>query len=262
MKYEKAVSINIDTRFFGKQIAWMNSITESIIHEEGDFLLIDNPFDLTSFHVVTKIRNTFKGVGLKRKVGHSGTLDPKATGLLILATGRKTKEISSLEVLDKVYDGAFKLGVMTESHDIETSEYGHCSLEHLTEMQIRALAAEFEGTHLQQPPMHSAAWHNGKRLYAHARKGEVIKERKVKEIVIHRFEVTRVELPMVYFVLHVSKGAYIRVIAHEFGAALGVGGYLASLRRISVGSYQLSSSKSVTETIEAILLQASTTSSV
>ena len=142
----------------------MTDITDSIIHDEGDFLLIDKPFDWTSFDVVAKIRNTFKGVGLKRKVGHSGTLDPKATGLLILATGRKTKEISSLEVLDKVYDGAIKLGVMTESHDVETSEYGHCGVEHLTEMQIRSLASEFEGKHQQQPPMHSAAWHNGKRL--------------------------------------------------------------------------------------------------
>ncbi len=237
----------------------MTGISDCIIHDEGDFLLIDKPFDWTSFDVVAKIRNTFKIAGLKRKVGHSGTLDPKATGLLILATGRKTKEIASLEVLDKVYEGAIKLGVMTESHDVETSEYGHCSIDHLTEMQIITLASGFEGTHQQQPPMHSAAWHNGKRLYAHARKGVVIKERKTKEIVVHRFEISRIEFPMVYFVLHVSKGAYIRVIAHEFGAALGVGGYLASLRRLSIGTYQLSCSNTVSETIEAILHQASTT---
>ena len=237
----------------------MTGISDSIIHDEGDFLLIDKPFDWTSFDVVAKIRNTFKIAGVKRKVGHSGTLDPKATGLLILATGRKTKEIASLEVLDKVYEGAIKLGVMTESHDVETSEYGHCSIDHLTEMQIITLASGFEGTHQQQPPMHSAAWHNGKRLYAHARKGVVIKERKTKEIVVHRFEISRIEFPMVYFVLHVSKGAYIRVIAHEFGAALGVGGYLASLRRLSIGTYQLSCSNTVSETIAAILHQASTT---
>ena len=237
----------------------MTGISDSIIHDEGDFLLIDKPFDWTSFDVVAKIRNTFKIAGVKRKVGHSGTLDPKATGLLILATGRKTKEIASLEVLDKVYEGAIKLGVMTESHDIETPEYGHCSVDHLTEMQIITLASGFEGTHQQQPPMHSAAWHNGKRLYAHARKGVVIKERKTKEIVVHRFEISRIEFPMVYFVLHVSKGAYIRVIAHEFGAALGVGGYLASLRRLSIGTYQLSCSNTVSETIAAILHQASTT---
>jgi tRNA pseudouridine55 synthase len=223
------------------------------LHAEGSFLLIDKPLDWTSFDVVAKIRNTYKRNGLKCKVGHCGTLDPKATGLLILASGRKTKEIAGLEILDKVYDGAIKLGVMTESHDSETSEYGHCVIDHLTEQQIRTVAATFVGTHLQQPPMHSAAWHQGKRLYEHARKGEVIKERKAKEIVIHRFEIVRVDLPMVYFILHVSKGAYIRVIAHDFGTALGSGAYLSSLRRVSIGSYQLSSARTVSDTIEDIL---------
>ncbi|MGB7512005.1 MAG: tRNA pseudouridine synthase B, partial [Pelodictyon phaeoclathratiforme] len=186
-----------------------------------------------------------------------GTLDPKATGLLILATGKKTKEIATLEVLDKVYDGAIKLGAMTESHDVETMEYGQCSAAHLTESEIRIAASTFEGRRQQQPPMHSAAWHNGKRLYEHARKGVVIKERKAKEIVIHRFEVIRVELPMVYFSLHVSKGAYIRVIAHELGTLLGVGGYLASLTRVSIGPYALSAAKTVSDTVEDILQQAS-----
>ncbi|MFZ4526789.1 MAG: tRNA pseudouridine(55) synthase TruB [Chlorobium sp.] len=228
--------------------------------DEGNLHLIDKPLDWTSFDVVAKIRNTYKLAGLKRKVGHCGTLDPKATGLLLLATGRKTKEIAALEVLDKVYDGAIKLGVMTESHDSETPEYAHCTTDHLTESMIRAVASECVGIHQQQPPMHSAAWHNGKRLYEHARKGVVIKERKAKEIVVYRFEITGIELPMVYFILHVSKGAYIRVIAHEFGSALGVGGYLASLRRVSIGAWQLSSSKTVSDTIDAILQQASSIS--
>ncbi len=237
----------------------MNSITGNIIHDEGDFLLIDKPLDWTSFDVVAKIRNTFRSCGLKRKVGHSGTLDPKATGLLILATGRKTRQIATLEVLDKVYDGAIKLGAMTASHDIETPEYGHCSTEHLTEREIRSLASALVGNHQQQSPMYSATWHKGKRLYEYARRGDLIEDRKVKEIVIYGFEITRIELPMVYFILHVSKGAYVRVIAHEFGSLLGVGAYLASLRRVSIGSYHLSSSNSVGETIEAILQQASTT---
>jgi len=223
----------------------------------GDFLLIDKPFGWTSFDVVAKIRNTYKRSGVKCKVGHCGTLDPKATGLLILATGRKTKEISALEVLDKVYDGAIKLGAMTDSHDSETIEYGHCSTTHLTEEEIRSVAKGLVGTHLQQPPMHSAAWHNGKRLYEHARKGVVISERKAKEIIIHRFEIVRIELPMVYFILHVSKGTYIRVIAHEFGTLLGVGAYLASLRRVSIGSWQLSSARMVPEVIESILQKSS-----
>jgi len=232
---------------------------ESLINEEGDFILIDKPLDWTSFDVVAKIRNTYKQCGLKRKVGHCGTLDPKATGLLILATGRKTREIAGMEVLDKVYDGTIKLGAMTISHDSETPEYAHCNTDYLIEDEIRSVASGFIGKHQQQPPMHSAAWHNGKRLYEHARKGEVIKERKAKDIVIHRFEITRIALPMVHFILHVSKGAYIRVIAHDFGAALGVGGYLTSLRRVSIGSWQLGSSRTVIQTIDGICQQASKT---
>ncbi|MEI6848205.1 MAG: tRNA pseudouridine(55) synthase TruB [Chlorobiaceae bacterium] len=222
-------------------------------HGDGEFLLIDKPLDWTSFDVVAKIRNTYKRSGFKCKVGHCGTLDPKATGLLILAIGKKTRAIAGLEVLDKVYDGIIKLGAMTESHDSETTEYAQCSTTHLTESQIIAAASMFVGVHLQQPPMHSATWHEGKRLYEYARKGVVIKERKAKEIVIYRFEITQVDLPMVYFLLHVSKGAYIRVIAHDFGQLLGVGAYLANLRRISIGHYQLSSARTVSETTKDIL---------
>ncbi len=226
------------------------------VPDEGDFLLIDKPLDWTSFDVVAKIRNTYKRSGLKRKVGHCGTLDPKATGLLLLASGRKTKAIPDLEILDKVYDGTIKLGVMTVSHDTETAEYGHCPLDHLSDIEILAAASAFVGVRQQQPPMHSAAWHNGKRLYEHARKGEVIGERKAKEIVVHRFEITRIELPLVHFELHVSKGAYIRVIAHEFGQLLGVGAYLRNLRRTAIGPYSLDAARSVSETIDGILTRA------
>lgn len=221
----------------------------------GELLLIDKPLDWTSFDVVAKIRNTYRKCGSKRKVGHCGTLDPKATGLLIVATGRKTKEIAQLELLDKVYDGVIKLGAITASHDTETSEEQLCDVHHLTEEQIHAAAATFVGNRLQQPPMHSAAWHNGRRLYEHARKGEVIRERKAKEIVIHRFAITHIALPFVSFELHVSKGAYIRVIADEFGATLGVGGYLASLRRTAIGEWQLAHAASVSDTIEWIKAQ-------
>ncbi len=228
--------------------------------DQGDFLLIDKPLDWTSFDVVAKIRNTYKLCGFKRKVGHCGTLDPKATGLLILATGRKTKEIASLELLDKIYDGTIKLGAKTDSYDTETAEYGHCSTARLSEEEVRLAASGFTGTRQQQPPMHSATWHNGKRLYEHARKGVVISDRKSKEIVIHHFEITSIELPLVNFILHVSKGTYIRSIAHELGAQLGVGGYLASLRRVSIGPWQLGSARTVSETIEDILQKASNTS--
>jgi tRNA pseudouridine55 synthase len=237
----------------------MGSVTETTlctpgVHEDsGCFHLVDKPVDWTSFDVVAKIRNTYKLIGLKRKVGHCGTLDPKASGLLILATGRKTKEIASLELLDKVYEGSIKLGVVTDSHDRETPEYNHCAVEHLQRDQIIETAASFIGCRLQQPPMYSAAWHNGKRLYELARKGDVVHDRKAKEIVIRKFEITAVELPVVHFILEVSKGAYIRVIAHELGALLGVGGYLASLKRVAIGPYELGSACSVPETVEAIL---------
>lgn len=221
--------------------------------DDGAFLLVDKPVDWTSFDVVAKVRNAYGKSGLKRKVGHCGTLDPKASGLLILATGRKTREISSLEVLDKVYEGSIRLGALTQSHDTETAEYAHCDTGHLTPQQIREAAASFIGPSLQQPPMHSAVWHNGRRLYEFARKGEVVRERREREIMVHRFEITAIELPHVSFVLEVSKGAYIRVIAHEFGRTLGVGGYLASLRRTAIGSYEVSASRSVQETVDAIL---------
>ena len=218
----------------------------------GELLLIDKPLDWTSFDVVAKVRNTYRKCGSKRKVGHCGTLDPKATGLLIVATGRKTKEISQLEQLDKVYDGVMKLGAITASLDTETPEEQLCDVAHLSEAELHAVAATFIGNRLQQPPMHSAAWHNGRRLYEHARKGEVIRERKAREIVVHRFTITKVALPFVSFELHVSKGAYIRVIADEFGAALGVGGYLAALRRTAIGEWQLTNALSVSDTIEQI----------
>ncbi len=226
---------------------------------EGNFLLIDKEADWTSFDVVAKIRNTYTAAGLKRKVGHSGTLDPLATGLLIVATGKKTKQLASLETLDKVYEGTIKLGAMTESHDRETPEYGHCSVEQVTEKEIQAAAHALEGRQMQKPPMHSAAWHKGKRLYELARKGKHVAERKAREIVVQRFEVTAVELPYVSFRMKVSRGAYIRVLAHDFGALLGVGGYLFSLRRVSIGEYRLQDARSVSETVEVIMREAKET---
>jgi len=228
-----------------------------VASEDGDFLLVDKPLDWTSFDVVAKVRNAYTRAGLKRKVGHCGTLDPKATGLLILAAGRHTKKIAELELLDKGYEGCIKLGVQTVSHDTESEEFGHTSLTHITPEAITALAETLPGVHMQQPPMHSAVWHNGKRLYELARKGDHVAERKSREITIHRFEITRVELPYVWFSTEVSKGAYIRVMAHEFGEALGVGGYLTELRRTSIGSYRIEDAYSVGEIVDAILLEGS-----
>lgn len=222
------------------------------VPEGGEFLLVKKPLDWTSFDVVAKIRNTYKRGGLKRKVGHCGTLDPKATGLLILATGRKTKEISSLEGLDKEYLATVKLGAETPSHDVETEERAHIPIDHIDEETIRRVAASFVGPRMQQPPMHSAVWHEGRRLYEMARRGEEVKERKARPIVIHRFEVEKVDLPLVRCRLLVSKGAYIRVIAHELGRELGVGGYLAGLSRTAIGPYRVEDAMTVEEAIARI----------
>lgn len=229
-----------------------------VLSEEGDFILVDKPLDWTSFDVVARVRGAFKRNGMPRKVGHCGTLDPKATGLLILATGRKTKSISSLEALDKEYDGVIRLGARTVSHDTESPEYDLCDTGHLTAEEIRAAAASFVGTRMQQPPMHSAVWHNGQRLYELARQGHEVKERKSRQIEITRFEITEISLPEVRFVVRVSKGAYIRVIAHEFGEQLGVGGYLGALRRTAIGDYRLDAAMSVEGIVEEIARVAAT----
>lgn len=229
----------------------------SVLSEDGDYLLVDKPLDWTSFDVVAKIRGAYKRSGAPRKVGHCGTLDPRATGLLILATGKKTRTISSLEILDKSYEGVIKLGATTPSHDTETPESDVRDTGHLTEAQIKAVALSFIGLRMQQPPMHSAVWHNGQRLYELARKGHDVRERRARQIAIHRFEITGVSLPHVSFSITVSKGAYIRVIAHELGEALGVGGYLDSLKRVSIGQYQLSEAMSVSGIVEEIVRTAS-----
>jgi tRNA pseudouridine55 synthase len=224
----------------------------SVFSEEGDLLLVDKPLDWTSFDVVAKIRGAYKRSGAARKVGHCGTLDPRATGLLVLATGRKTKTIPTLEILDKEYDGIIRLGAVTASHDTESPEEELRDTGHLTESEIRLAAASFEGIRMQQPPMHSAVRHNGKRLYELARKGHEVSERKSRKIEIFHFTITAIALPEVHFTIKVSKGAYIRVIASEFGAMLGVGGYLKALRRITIGPYELASAHSVSQLVDAI----------
>jgi tRNA pseudouridine55 synthase len=223
-----------------------------VLSEDGDILLVDKPLDWTSFDVVAKIRGAYRRTGAPRKVGHCGTLDPRASGLLILATGKKTKSIASLEVLDKTYEGIITLGARTASHDTETPEFGWCDTGHLTEREIHDQASAFTGVRLQQPPMHSAVWHHGTRLYELARKGHEVRERKARQIEIFEFAITAVALPDVHFTIRVSKGAYIRVIAHELGEQLGVGGYLKALKRTAIGPYALSAARSVAGLVEDI----------
>jgi tRNA pseudouridine55 synthase len=218
----------------------------------NDICLVDKPLDWTSFDVVAKLRNAYsKQLGKKCKVGHSGTLDPKATGLLLIAAGKKTKEISALEVLDKEYTGEIKLGATTKSFDTETEEENLCDASHLSEVVLKEVAASFLGKQMQSPPMFSATWHQGKRLYELARRGAEV-ERTPKPIEIFEFDLTDVCLPVVAFRIVVSKGAYIRTIAHDFGAKLGVGGYLRSLRRTRIGNYHIENALSIDACIELI----------
>ncbi|ACF13698.1 tRNA pseudouridine synthase B [Chloroherpeton thalassium ATCC 35110] len=220
---------------------------------DGEFLLIDKPLGWTSFDVVARIRTSYKKNGLKRKVGHCGTLDPLATGLLMLATGKKTKEISSIEILDKEYTGAIKLGVKTPSYDGETEEFDFCETSHLTSSEIHEAARQFLGKQQQKPPMFSATWHKGKRLYEHARQGKDIPERKSKDVEVFAFDITGIELPIVRFRLQVTKGTYVRSIANDFGERLGVGGYLTELRRTKIGDFSISQAETVSDILEKIV---------
>jgi tRNA pseudouridine55 synthase len=208
----------------------------------GETILIDKPFGWTSFRVVHKLRNA---VGVK-KVGHAGTLDPMATGLLIICTGKKTKEISRFQELEKTYTGKITLGKATPSMDLETEIIEEKSLENITEDKILKLKDEFTG-HIQQvPPMYSAVKHKGKSLYKFARKGKTV-AREPRSVFISKFNITKINLPDISFEISCSKGTYIRVIANDFGIGLGCGAVLSSLRRTRIGDYKLENAVSIEE---------------
>lgn len=208
--------------------------------EKGVILLIDKPAGWTSFDVVNKIRSVLrKRFGLKRlKVGHAGTLDPMATGLLVVGIGPATKKLHRLQSDDKTYEGRIRLGATTPSYDADTPPDRFYPYEHVTEQTIRETAQKFLGESEQLPPPYSAVKHKGKKLYEWARKGETppLKPRKV---VIHRFDITDIRLPDIDFVADVGKGTYIRSLAHDFGKALRSGAYLAALRRTRVGNFSV-----------------------
>ncbi|HEY4538997.1 MAG TPA: tRNA pseudouridine(55) synthase TruB [Faecalibacter sp.] len=207
---------------------------------EGHVFLIDKPLDWTSFDVVNKIRwNIRKAYNLKKiKVGHAGTLDPKATGLLLVCTGKMTKSIDQLQAQEKTYTGTIKLGVTTPTYDLESEEDQTFPTAHLTEELIHETTKQFIGEIQQFPPMHSAIKVDGKRLYELAREGQEI-ERKSRTITIYDFKITKIDLPFVDFECHCSKGTYIRSLAFDFGKALNSGGYLTALRRTKIGEYDV-----------------------
>lgn len=208
--------------------------------QEGHVFLIDKPLDWTSFDVVNKIRwNIRKTYDLKKiKVGHAGTLDPKATGLLLVCTGKWTKRIDEFQAQEKTYTGTIKLGVTTPTYDLESEEDQTFPTEHITEEIIHEATKKFIGEIEQFPPMHSAIKVDGKRLYELAREGQEI-ERKARKVTIHDFKITKIDLPFVDFEVNCSKGTYIRSLAFDFGKAVNSGGYLTALRRTKIGEFDV-----------------------
>ena len=211
---------------------------------DGQLLLVNKPYQWTSFDVVGKIRNSFKP--LKLKVGHAGTLDPLATGLLIICTGKMTKQIDTFQAEEKEYTGTMVLGATTPSYDMETEPDNKFDISQLTEQQLRSNCAQFTGDIQQYPPAHSAIKIDGERLYEKARRGEEV-ERRLRSVTISEFELTRVELPEVDFRVVCSKGTYIRSLVHDFGAALNNGAYLSGLRRTRSGNYKVEDAWEVME---------------
>lgn len=220
----------------------------------GEILLVDKPSDWTSFDVVKKVRSLFR----IRKVGHAGTLDPKATGLLILATGPKTKEMKTFVSWEKEYVGTLELGVLTPSFDGETPVVERRDITGISEERIYEVARRFVGRQLQMPPMFSAVKHGGKPLYKYARKGKVV-ERDEKTIEIRVFAIDRISGPFVDFRVVCSKGTYIRALAHDVGEALGCGAMLSSLRRTRIGEAHVNDAFSIAE-LQALKQEWSTTS--
>jgi len=205
---------------------------------EGKVFCFDKPLEWTSFQVVNKLRGWLKKeTGLKKlKVGHAGTLDPLATGLLIICTGKKTKTISTIQNQDKVYEGCITLGATTPSFDLETPINQHFEYQHLTPEKILACAATFQGEIEQYPPLFSALKKEGKRLYEYAREGKEV-SLSPRKIQLYEFDLTKIALPKLFFRVRCSKGTYIRSLAHDVGKALGSGAHLSELRRVQIGNY-------------------------
>jgi tRNA pseudouridine55 synthase len=212
----------------------------------GEVLLIDKPLGWTSFQAVNKLKHAIKnhpsfiheGTKVKPKIGHAGTLDPLATGLLIVCTGKKTKEIDSFMGLTKEYTGTFFIGATTPCYDLEKEIDQTYPTEHITKEMIVDAAKSFVGPKEQIPPIFSAIQVNGKRAYTLARAGEDV-ELKARPIEILEFEITDIQLPAVSFRIVCSKGTYIRSIARDFGLALNSGAHLTSLRRTKIGDYDV-----------------------
>lgn len=206
----------------------------------GQILLVDKPLDWTSFQAVNKIKFKLKREFhfKKIKIGHAGTLDPRATGLLIVCTGKATKQIPEIQDAPKEYWAEIKIGVQTESYDTEKPEILPQEYTHITETEIRQAIDQFIGEIYQKPPVFSAIKIDGKRAYNLARAGEEV-EIKPRKTTVHYIKEMKVDLPFVSFVVGCSKGTYIRSLAHDIGQNLGVGAYLTQLRRTKIGNFSI-----------------------
>lgn len=208
----------------------MNDYKEAF--ELGKVLLIDKPLEWTSFDVIRKMRNLLR----IKKIGHAGTLDPLATGLLIVCTGKFTKKINEYMAQEKEYTGTFTLGAVTPTYDLESEPQDHKPFEHITKEEIEKATAAFTGEIMQLPPAHSAIKVDGKRLYQLARQGKEVKL-EPRKIFIKEYHIEKLEGPLVHFRVVCSTGTYIRSLAQDMGQALGCGAYLSSLRRTRIGDF-------------------------
>jgi tRNA pseudouridine55 synthase len=216
-------------------------------YQNGQVLMIDKPLNWTSFQAVNKIKYALiNKVGLpkKFKIGHAGTLDPLASGLLLICTGKFTKKISELQGQAKEYTGTFHIGATTPSYDLETEIDETFPISHIDEELIHETVKQFLGEINQKPPIYSAIKKDGVRLYEHARAGETI-EIEYRKTTIHEFEITRIDLPAIDFRVICSKGTYIRSLAFDFGKALNSGAHLTALRRTKIGDYHVENATDV-----------------
>ncbi len=216
-----------------------------LLFEQGKVLLIDKPLHWTSFDVVRKIRSTIK----IKKVGHAGTLDPLATGLLIICTGKYTKKINEFMAQPKEYTGCITIGATTPTYDKESNTENHKNYDHITVADVEKATQQFVGEIEQFPPIYSAIKKDGEALYELARRGETV-ELKARPITIYSFEITAVNLPNIYFKVLCSTGTYIRSLANDVGAVLGCGGYLTELKRTKIGEQNVTEA----QTLEQFLL--------
>lgn len=215
--------------------------------EEGRVLLIDKDLHWTSFDVVRKVRNALK----IKKVGHAGTLDPLASGLLIICTGKFTKQINTYMAKEKEYTGTITLGAVTPTYDMESEPENFKDFSSISQTDIVEATKSFIGNILQKPPVFSAIKKDGEAMYQLARRGEDI-ELEPRPVTIREFEITQISLPLVHFRVSCSTGTYIRSLAHDFGNYLGCGGYLSSLRRTRIGDFGVAEALSMHKFLEQL----------